>query len=90
MKSQSMRFPRRSRNKPHSSKPGADASGAVGSVKKLPTKKPTPHLANDPLPLGAVNRRGQKKYMDPTTGKIAMIDMRTPRVLGPRGLPVKG
>jgi len=85
-----LRFPRRDRSEPHSSNPEAQAEGAIGSVKKLPSKSPSPHIAKTPDPIGSVNAKGQKKFLDPTTGKIAMIDMKSPRVKGPRGLPVKG
>lgn len=84
------RLPRRGRLEPHSSKPEAQAEGAVGSVKKLPTKHSTPHIPKETTPVGGVNAKGQKRYIDPSTGKDAYIDMKTPRVKGPRGLPVKG
>ena len=76
---------------PQQGSPNASAEvNPVGSVKKLPNKNPTPHLAKEPLPEGGVNAKGQKKHTDPTTGKVAMIDMKEGRVKGPRGLPVKG
>lgn len=69
---------------------GKPEATPVGSVKKLPTKHSTPHIAKEPLPEGGVNAHGQKKHTDPTTGKAAFIDMKVGRVKGPRGLPVKG
>jgi hypothetical protein len=63
--------------------------GAVGSVKKLPQKNPTPHLAKEPLPVGAINAKGQKKVVD-ANGEVRFIDMKEPRVKGPGGVPVKG
>jgi hypothetical protein len=76
---------------PHSPKPGSNKEpGTIGSVKKLPTKNPSPHIAKEPVPIGGVNAKGQKRYIDPTTGKDAFIDMKQPRVMGPRGIPVKG
>jgi hypothetical protein len=63
--------------------------GSIGSVKKLPTKHSTPHIAKEPTPEGGVNPKGQKRYKDPTTGKDAYIDMKRPMIMGPRGIPVK-
>lgn len=85
-----LRLLRRGRHKPHSNKPEAAASGTIGSAKKLPTKHATPHIPKQTTPVGAVNSKGQKRFVDPTTGKDAYIDMKVGRVKGPRGLPVKG
>lgn len=76
--------------KPHRNKPGAEAEGAIGSIKKLPNKHPTPHIPKQTTPVGGVNSKGQKRFIDPTTGKDAYIDMKKPRVMGPRGIPVTG
>lgn len=85
-----LRTRRRSPLKPHSPKPGFGEPGkTIGSVKKLSAKSPTPHVAKQPTPVGGVNVQGQQRYIDPTTGKDAYIDMKKPRVMGPRGIPVK-
>jgi len=62
----------------------------VGSIKKLPTKNSTPHIAKETTPVGGINAKGQKRYKDPTTGKDAYINMKNGMVMGPRGIPVKG
>ena len=67
----------------------ADNAGKVGSVKKLPTKNTTPHIAKEPIPEGGVNAKGQKKITDPT-GSVRFINMLEGRVKGPGGVPVKG
>jgi hypothetical protein len=88
-----LRIRRRNPPNPHSSKPGESPGNqphSLGSVKKLSTKNPTPHVAKDTTPVGGVNEKGQKRFIDPSTGKDAYIDMKKPRVMGPRGIPVKG
>jgi hypothetical protein len=78
-----MQRPRRTLLIPHSSKP-------IGqSIGKLPTSKTTKHIARTPIPVGGVNPKGQKKVMDPKTGKIRFIDMKQGRVMGASGVPVK-
>ena len=86
-----MRLPRRYRRIPHSPEPSAQAGGTptVGSVKKLPTKHSTPHIAKDPLPFGGTTSKGQRKVLD-SQGKTRFIDMKQGRVKGPAGVPVKG
>lgn len=67
-----------------------DNGGTVGQpVGKLPTSATTEHVARTPLAPGAVNAQGQKKYVDPTTGKESFIDMKEGRVLSTTGKPVK-
>jgi len=81
---------RRRLQNPHSSKPEAPAEGTAGvGLGKLPSKNSTPHIAKEPLPVGAVNSKGQKKVVD-TQGKTRFINMKEPRVKGPAGVPVKG
>jgi len=36
-----------------------------------------------------VNAKGQKKVIDPQTGKVRFINMREGRVASPTGIPVK-
>jgi hypothetical protein len=70
----------------------ADNGGAapIGQgVGKLPTSATTQHVAREPLPPGAINAQGQKKYVDPKTGKESFINMKEGRVLSPEGKPVK-
>ena len=62
----------------------------IGSVKKLSSKHATPHIPKETTPVGGINAKGQKRYIDPTTGKDAYVDMKVGRVKGPRGLPIKG
>jgi hypothetical protein len=38
---------------------------------------------------GAVNAKGQKKVIDPKTGKTRWIDIKEGKVLSPTGVPVK-
>jgi hypothetical protein len=65
--------------------------GTIGQgIGKLPNKNPSPHIAKETTPVGGVNAKGQKRFIDPTTGKDAYIDMKKPRVMGPRGVPVSG
>jgi hypothetical protein len=69
---------------------GGSPEGAIGQpVGKLPTSATTQHVAREPLPPGAVNAQGQKKYVDPKTGKESFINMKEGRVLSPEGKPVK-
>lgn len=69
---------------------GGAPAGAIGQpVGKLPTSATTEHVARTPLAPGAVNAQGQKKYVDPVTGKESFIDMKEGRVLSPTGKPVK-
>lgn len=64
--------------------------GTVGKpIGKLPTSATTEHVARTPLLPGAVNTQGQKKVIDPDTGKTRWIDMKEGRVQGPTGIPVK-
>ena len=84
------RLLRRGRRNPHSPEPGAEAEGAIGSIKKLPNKHPSPHIPKQTTPVGGINAKGQKRFIDPTTGKDAYVSMLTPRVKGPRGIPVTG
>lgn len=58
-------------------------------IGKLPTSATTPHVARTPLAPGAVNAQGQKKYVDPKTGKESFINMKEGRVLSNEGKPVK-
>lgn len=66
------------------------AGTTVGQpIGKLPTSATTEHVARTPLAPGAVNAKGQKKYVDPATGEESFIDMKEGRVLSPTGKPVK-
>jgi hypothetical protein len=85
----SLRCPRRRLQNPHSSKPEAQAEGIVGSIKKLPTKNTTPHIAKQPIPEKGLNAKGQMKVTD-ANGKVRFINMREPRIMGEGGAPVKG
>ena len=86
----SKRLLRRGRHKPHSSRPPGSPDGAIGqTVKKLPTKNASPHVANEPLPFGGTTSKGQRKVLD-SQGKTRFIDMKQGRVKGPGGVPVKG
>lgn len=72
--------------------PGAPQGqeGTIGQpLGKLPTSATTEHVARTPLLPGAVNTQGQKKVIDPDTGKTRWIDMKEGRVQGPTGIPVK-
>lgn len=74
----------------HADNGGAAPGGPIGQgVGKLPTSATTQHVAREPLPPGAVNAQGQKKYVDPKTGKESFINMKEGRVLSPDGKPVK-
>lgn len=67
-----------------------DNGGGIGQgVGKLPTSATTPHVARVPLADGAINAKGQKKYVDPKTGKESFINMKEGRVLNQQGKPVK-
>lgn len=74
----------------HADNGGAAPGGSIGQgVGKLPTSATTQHVARVPLPPGAINAQGQKKYVDPKTGKESFINMKEGRVLSPDGKPVK-
>lgn len=74
----------------HPDNGGAAPGGTIGQpVGKLPTGQTTPHVARTPLAPGAVNAQGQKKYVDPETGKESFINMKEGRVLNESGKPVK-
>lgn len=67
-----------------------NGNSAVGQpIGKLPTSATTQHVARVPLAPGSVNSQGQKKYVDPETGKESFIDMKEGRVLNNKGKPVK-
>jgi hypothetical protein len=78
--------------KPSPSQTNADGAGkdkTVGQpVGKLPTKNTTEHIARTPLPIGAVNAKGQKKVMD-DQGKVRFVNMKQGLVQGASGVPVK-
>jgi len=38
---------------------------------------------------GSVNAKGQRRYTDPKTGKVAFIDMKQGAILSPEGRPEK-
>jgi hypothetical protein len=68
---------------------GGSIEGSIGqSIGRLPTSATTPHVAREPMAPGAINAKGQMKYVDPTTGKESFINMREGRVLSPTGKPV--
>ncbi|NJO48124.1 MAG: hypothetical protein HC840_00245 [Leptolyngbyaceae cyanobacterium RM2_2_4] len=68
----------------------AAPAGTIGQpIGKLPTSATTEHVARVPLAPGAVNAKGQKKYVDPKTGKESFINMKEGRVLNNEGKPVK-
>lgn len=69
--------------------PMAESQPIGQPVGKLPTGQTTPHVARTPLAPGAVNDKGQKKYVDPKTGKESFINMKEGRVLSNEGKPVK-
>lgn len=67
-----------------------DHGGGIGQpLGKLPTSATTEHVARTPLLPGAINTQGQKKVIDPETGKTRWIDMKEGRVQSPTGVPVK-
>lgn len=69
--------------------PSQEERGGVGQpIGKLPTKHTTTHVAKEPIPVGGVNAKGQKKVQD-AQGNVRFIDMKSPRVQGPAGVPVK-
>lgn len=41
------------------------------------------------MPPGAINAKGQKKVIDPKTGRVRFIDMKNGMVQSPTGVPVK-
>jgi len=84
-----MRLLRRGRRKPHSPEPGTPVPGTTGSVKKL-SQNATPHIPKETTPVGGTNAQGQKRYIDPTSGKDHYADMKVGKVMGPRGIPVNG
>ena len=66
------------------------SEGAIGqSAAKLPTKATTEHIARTPQLPNAVNDKGQKKIVDPISGKIRWIDMKEGKVKSQTGVPVK-
>ena len=60
----------------------------IGSVKKLPTKHTTEHVAKVPIPIGGVNAKGQQKVQD-SQGNIRFIDRKKGVVMGASGVPVR-
>lgn len=79
----------------HAAAPGDAAQAPKGNspigqpIGKLPTKSTTQHVARTTIPVGGVNPKGQKKVMDPKTGKVRFIDMKQGRVMGASGVPIK-
>ena len=71
------------------SQPPKSESPIGQPIGKLSAKHTTKHVAKTPLPIGAVNAKGQKKTVDDKTGKVRFIDMKEGRVMGPSGVPVK-
>ena len=70
--------------------PEKKSEGSVGQpVGKLPTKATTEHVARTPQLPNAMNDKGQKKVVDPVSGKIRWIDMKEGKVQSPTGVPVK-
>ncbi len=66
-----------------------DEKGMIGqSIGKLSSKHTTQHIARTPMPIGAVNAKGQKKVQD-AQGNIRFIDMKEGMVQGDSGVPVK-
>jgi hypothetical protein len=55
----------------------------------LPTSQTTEHVARTPQAPGAVNAKGQKKVIDPVTGRVRWIDMKEGKVQSETGVPVK-
>ncbi len=41
------------------------------------------------MPPGAINAKGQKKVIDPITGKTRWIDMKEGKVASATGVPIK-
>lgn len=75
---------------PFPAHPDNGGAAPIGQpIGKLPTGQTTPHVARTPLAPGAVNAQGQKKYVDPKTGKESFINMKEGRVLNNEGKPVK-
>lgn len=76
--------------KPAEGAPEKKSEGAVGQpIGKLPTSQTTKHIARTPQFPGATNAKGQKKVIDPVTGKVRWIDMKEGKVQSPTGVPVK-
>lgn len=73
----------------HSQGDGPEEDTVGTSIKKLPTKHTTKHVARTPYPPGAINEKGQQKVIDPVTGKIRWIDRKDPKVASATGIPVK-
>lgn len=74
----------------HPDNGGEASQGIIGQpVGKLPTSATTHHVARETLAPGAVNAKGQKKYVDPADGSEHFINMREGRVLSSTGKPVK-
>lgn len=70
--------------------PEKKSEGAIGqTIGKLPTKATTEHVPRTPLLPNAVNAKGQKKIIDPTTGRVRWIDMKEGKVQSHTGVPVK-
>jgi hypothetical protein len=69
--------------------PGKDGDkGAIGQpIGKLP-QRTTTHVAQEPIPEGGVNAKGQLKITD-DNGIVRFISMREGRVKGPAGVPIK-
>jgi hypothetical protein len=68
---------------------GGGKDGGIGqSIKQLPTKATSGHVARTPLPVGGVNALGQQKVMD-NQGNIRFISRKQGMVQGPSGVPVK-
>lgn len=65
-----------------------NADGTGGGVGKMSTKHTTQHIAKTPLPVGAVNAKGQQKVKD-DQGSVRFIDRKNGMVQGPSGVPVK-
>jgi len=64
-------------------------TGKIGQpIGKLSAKNTTKHIAKEPLPIGAVNAKGQQKVQD-NNGSVRFIDRKKGMVQGPSGVPVK-
>jgi hypothetical protein len=57
-------------------------------IGKLPTSHSSPHVAKTPIPIGAVNSKGQIKVED-KDGTIRWVDRKKGNVLSPEGVPVQ-
>lgn len=76
-------------NPPAGAAPAAEGGSIGQPLGKLPTSATTEHVARTPLLPGATNTQGQKKVIDPVTGKTRWIDMKEGRVQSPTGVPIK-